>query len=49
MEVREAQKEWEAGAMADDFDWRDEVPEAWVPLIEADGWLRESFEECADS
>lgn len=48
MEVREAQKEWEAGAMADDFDWRDEVPEAWVPLIEADEWLRESFDEFAD-
>ena len=25
--------------------WRDEVPEEWAPLIEADEWLRESFDE----
>lgn len=31
--------------MADDFNWRDEVPEEWAPLIEADEWLRESFNE----
>jgi len=31
--------------MADDFNWRDEVPEEWAPLIEADEWLRESFDE----
>ena len=31
--------------MSAKFDWRKEVPESWVPLIEADDWLRESFDE----
>lgn len=31
--------------MGKEFNWRDEVPEGWVPLIEADEWLRESFDE----
>lgn len=34
--------------MDKEFNWRDEVPDAWVPLIEADEWLRESFDEFSD-